>query len=100
LEEGCNECWYDFEECPCDPAELESILREPYGCSVSGPCIDPIFGPTKSHYYWTSTTLTNADFAPLDPLPYHAWFVVFSDGWVSAISKNHVNHVRAVRDVP
>src|SRR5262245_36644002 len=37
-----------------DPHELETILLEPYGCGTS-PCIDPIFGPTASNRYWSSS---------------------------------------------
>src|SRR5262249_27672856 len=37
-----------------DPHELKTILLEPYGCGTS-PCIDPIFGPTASNRYWSSS---------------------------------------------
>jgi len=55
-EDGCNDCWTGH-SCTCNPGELQSIQLEPWPCGTH-PCIDPIFGPTASEYYWTSTTFT------------------------------------------
>jgi len=86
-EDGCNSCWV-HDACPCDPAELESILLEPYPCGTS-PCIDPIFGPTASGFYWTGSTDSSG--------PHCAWDVLFHDGYVCDFSKDYDGHVRAVR---
>lgn len=66
-------------------AELESIVD----CSFGNPCIDPIFGPTASSNYWSSTSFANN--------PDFAWFVDLLDGHVSYGFKNSNIHVRAVR---
>jgi cysteine-rich repeat protein len=90
LEDGCNDCYtgYPAYSCPCDPAELETILLRPYPC---GPCIDEIFGPTGS-VYWSSTTRDNT--------PSNAWYVHFQTGTVGyAASKDVEHHARAVRDI-
>ena len=74
-EEGCNSCWEPY-QCPCDPAELETILLEPYYCEVH-PCVDPVFNTsctpgcnvsacscTASYWYWSSATYAGSpDFA-------------------------------------
>ena len=72
-------------------AELQTILLpEPYPCSTS-PCIDPIFGPTQSYYYWSSTTNANN--------PNNAWLVDFNYGYVISDNKSTDAefYVRAVR---
>ncbi len=33
-------------------AELQAIVD----CSLGNPCIDPIFGPTQSGFYWSAST--------------------------------------------
>jgi len=86
-EEGCNSCWEPY-ECPCDPAELETILLGPYPCGTS-PCIGPIFGPTASSWHWSSGTYAS--------YPSYAWFVGFGGGDVDVDYKDEDAHVRAVR---
>ncbi len=66
-------------------AELQTILD----CGFGIPCIDPIFGPTQSDGYWSSTT--TADF------PDFAWRVFFGGGGVNGDGKSTYNWVRAVR---
>jgi hypothetical protein len=61
--------------------ELLTILD----CGFGPPCIDPIFGPTAT-WYWTSSTLTTS-----------AWNVLFTDGEVSDRPKGDTVKVRAVR---
>lgn len=67
--------------------ELQTILLEPFPCGTS-PCIDPIFGPTASWSYWSSTTYVT---------PTSAWGVFFNDGFVFNDFKLGDSHVRAVR---
>ncbi len=70
-------------------AELQTILLpELYPCSTS-PCVDPIFAPTQSGFYWSSTT--GADF------PGNAWYVFFDFATVGLGSKYGNGYVRAVR---
>jgi hypothetical protein len=63
------------------------------GCFSSGPgpCIDPIFGPTQSNFYWTATTYIG--------LPGTAWDVDFGTGFGALIDFNKLftYYVRAVR---
>ena len=67
--------------------ELQTILLAPFPCGTN-PCIDPIFGPTASDY-WSSTT---------DPFfPPDAWGVNFDNGNVHGGNKDFDDHVRAVR---
>ena len=82
-----------------EPAELESILDFSQGfCGGgSGPCIDPIFGPTAASFYWSSSTAA--------PALSVAWGVNFGNGGsstfpaggVGTISKPSSIFVRAVR---
>jgi len=78
-------------------AELRSILDTSVaGCAGAGgtvACIDPIFGPTASSGYWSSTSDAS------DPAA--AWVVNF-DGVVDVSGSNKGNHffVRAVRGGP
>jgi hypothetical protein len=69
------------------PGELESIVDLGYF-----PAINPIFEPTASDSYWSSST-------PSDD-PDYAWFVYFSDGYVVIDGKNDVSYVRTVRGGP
>lgn len=70
--------------------ELQTILLQPFVCS-SSPCIDPIFGPTATDQYWSSTTTDG--FAP------NAWNVNFNDGAVQNNFKEPPRYaVRAVRN--
>jgi hypothetical protein len=55
--------------------ELRSLLA-PCG---SGLCIDPIFGPTKAWFYWSSTTFASDQF--------DAWTVGFHGGEVTTADK-------------
>jgi hypothetical protein len=71
--------------------ELRSILLAPEPNCPSNPCIDPIFGPTLSFTYWSSTT-NAADI--LD-----AWDVYFATGDVHHTGKADPYPARAVRDV-
>jgi hypothetical protein len=91
-EDGCNTCYVGFAaptvSCPCDSSELESILLRPYPCRTL-PCIDPIFGPTVSSFYWSSTTKASTQD--------YAWFVHFYYGLVSGSHKGNDHYVRAVR---
>ena len=71
-------------------AELRTILLAPYPCATN-PCIDQaIFGPTRTHY-WSSTT--NA--AQI----VEAWVVIFTNGFAGPSGKPvSLFFVRAVRD--
>lgn len=53
------------------------------------PSIDPIFGPTASDWYWSSTTFAG--------IPDSAWGVYFYGGYVDDDYKGFDLHVRAVR---
>lgn len=72
--------------------ELQTILLD-FPCLDSrcscptGPCIDPVFGPTQSHFYWSSTTEN----------PEVAWLTFFTDAQLSASNKGTAFYVRAVR---
>lgn len=68
--------------------ELQTVLLEPFPCFPT-PCIDPIFGPTASNVYWSSTT------HPVNPI--FAWSVLFLGGNVGVDGKGNFTHVRAVR---
>jgi hypothetical protein len=69
------------------PAELESIVDRVYF-----PSIDPIFGPTASDSYWSSSTYA--------AYPYDAWFLGFAGGSLYAATKYTPHYVRAVRGGP
>jgi hypothetical protein len=67
-------------------SELRTIAVN--GCP-NAPCIiDPIFGPTKSSFYWTSTRTTVSNFAMT---------VRFSNGTEPSLAKGAQIPVRAVR---
>ena len=76
------------------PKELEAILLAPYLCDFH-PCIDSIFGPTASSWYWSSSS------RPGDLFPPGIWAVDFDSGLASlnAWSGQSV-YVRAVRGAP
>ena len=68
--------------------ELQTILSEPFPCTTL-PCIDPVFGPTQSDIYWSSTTYEYTDT--------YAWYVSFEQGIVGINVKALNPYVRAVR---
>ena len=73
-----------------DPRELESILLA-YGSCVD-PCIDPIFGPTKADYYWSTQQEEHV---------HYAWIVGFYfDSNVGFVGMTSGLSVRAVRGSP
>ena len=62
------------------------------GCGApnySAPCINAIFGPTRSSYYWSSSTYQYN--------PDYAWGVYFPSGRATNASKTSGYYVRAVR---
>jgi hypothetical protein len=65
--------------------ELLTILD----CGFGPPCIDPIFGPTGSSFYWSSSSGADS--------PLEAWYVFFGLGDVHRLFKNSDLYVRAVR---
>ena len=65
--------------------ELRTILD----CSGGAPCVDPVFGPTASSFYWSAT--------PYASSPSDAWSVFFLDGFVDIFNKTGAYRVRAVR---
>jgi hypothetical protein len=70
------------------PKELESIVEAGHG----PPIINPIFGPTASDFYWSSSTSS--------VVPRAAWYVYFFSRFVNTGSKTSDNDVRAVRGGP
>lgn len=92
-ESGCNTCYTDSCTGCLTPSahELETILLSAYPCGTS-PCIDSIFGPTASGFYWSGSPVANS---------IAAWGVYFNDGYVSYAGPfedfNDVQCVRAVR---
>jgi hypothetical protein len=76
--------------------ELQEIVdTSATGCLAppfTGPCIDPIFGPTQSYFYWSATT--NADYL------FGAWVVDFYNSFVESFYKpSNYFYVRAVRSM-
>ena len=68
------------------------VDRTVSGCGAptySAPCINAIFEPTMSRYYWSSST--NRDD------PGNAWFVYFDSGYVFGNGKTYDFYARAVR---
>ncbi len=70
------------------PAELLTIVSEPYPCTTS-PCIDAIFGATGTGNYWSSIQVATD--------PTLAWFVNFTAGGVDNSGVSSVFLARAVR---
>ena len=71
-------------------AELQSVVDlYATGCGSGSPCIDPVFGPTQSDYYWSSSTFQGG--------PSGAWVVGFGGGHPYADGKTGTSYVRAVR---
>jgi len=66
-------------------SELKTIVD----CSHGAPCVDPIFGPTQSAGYWSSSSRAG--------MPGSAWGVYFSDGYDFAGPTAIDFYVRAVR---
>jgi len=66
--------------------ELQSIVTPP----VSGPRIDPIFGPSDNQY--SASTIHT-----LAPYPVYRWIVNFVAGSAGPLAKQWSTHVRAVR---
>ena len=60
--------------------------------TTKSPTIDPIFGPTQSNLYWSSSSVAST--------PSSAWSVNFNGGADSGISKTNSTYVRAVRSGP
>jgi len=70
--------------------ELGSIVDlSASGCGSGSPCIDPVFGPTQSSYYWSSSTNQAG--------PSNAFSVYFSNGNTSTSNKTNSIYVRGVR---
>jgi hypothetical protein len=92
-ESGCNSCYTGgptYSCTSCNDHELETILLSSYPCGPS-PCIDSIFGPTASEYYWSSATVATS------PTQY-AWGVRFLAGNANGLAKADGYYVRAVRN--
>jgi hypothetical protein len=70
--------------------ELQTILSAAYPCdgTFSDPCIDPVFGSTRYHY-WSATTR--------DSDQEDAWQVYFTSGFVGYDAKGEYAFARAVR---
>lgn len=60
--------------------------------TTKSPTIDPIFGPTQSNLYWSSSSVAST--------PSSAWSVNFNGGADGGISKTSSNYLRAVRGGP
>jgi len=74
-----------------DP-ELESILTAGFP-QCTGPCVDPVFGPTAQPYYWSASTGVG--------FPFSAFIVaVAPDRVATADIKSFAYYVRAVRTSP
>lgn len=70
-------------------AELETIVPSAFPCT-GPPCVDPIFGPAFTSYYWSSTSLATE--------PQYAWTVNFANGNVTPTGKHNIRYfIRAVR---
>lgn len=60
-------------------------------CDAHSNCLDPIFGPSESDYYWSSTT---GSLPPRNDV----WVANFIDGRDGTLGKRVDSYVRAVRD--
>jgi len=66
-----------------------SELRTIRDCSHGAPCVDPIFGPTRSSSYWSSWGDAN--------VPNFAWLMSFYSDFYGASLKTSTLSVRVVR---
>jgi hypothetical protein len=69
--------------------ELRTIVDCSHGSGPGTPCVDPIFGPTQTNAYWSSSSLAG------DPLG--SWSVGFNYGSGSVYNKTLSLSVRAIR---
>ena len=79
--------------------ELRTIVLPLCSVTSTNPCIDPIFGPTLIHNYWSSTT---SAFTAGPGQGFSAWGVFFGtqpfgDPNLVWINKNISRYARAVR---
>lgn len=72
-------------------SELQTIVDATQGfCGGgSGPCINPVFGPTVANDYWSSATFAGG--------PTNAWGARFGFGTSDTFIKPYTTYVRAVR---
>lgn len=73
-------------------AELLNIAMPPFPGCTTGPCIDPVFGPTPPSFpslYWTSATFIT--------VPFNIWAISFSAADQATPDKTDTEYVRAVR---
>jgi len=76
---------------PQQPAELESIVD----CSGGEPCVSPVFGPTASDIYWSSSP------SPVGSCDGQSiWVVDFGSGEGNGTVSTAKRFVRAVRGGP
>jgi hypothetical protein len=78
-------------------SELATIVSANICASTVGPCIDPVFGPTQSWYYWSNSTYdvggSGTDYR-------NAWDFGFMHGGVaSPYLKTSSYYARAVRSI-
>jgi Protein of unknown function (DUF1566)/Collagen triple helix repeat (20 copies) len=73
-------------------SELRSIISAPYPTCATAPCIDPIFTPNLSGFYWTSSSIART--------PSDVWMVNFFNGAVIINGKVDSFNARAVRTAP
>lgn len=71
--------------------ELQTILATDAAPCLSSPCVaDPVFLPTQSYFYWSSTTYQSD--------PSNAWSVNFNYGMPDALPlKTNILYARGVR---
>jgi len=72
--------------------ELMTIRDCSYIVELGSPCVAPIFGPTRSDFYWSSSTFAG--------FQQSAWYVTFYVGFDRSFSKATTFYVRAVRGGP
>jgi hypothetical protein len=80
--------------------ELRSILSAEYPNCNSAPCIDPIFGPTQSDLYWSSSDYRSVGTANSAGNAVYAWVVYFGLGTLGWETKHFEHYARAVRSDP
>jgi hypothetical protein len=72
------------------PDELLAVVDTSVAtCGSGGPCIDPIFGPTRPFFYWSATESGSS-----------RWAVDFLNGFSLADDLLFPYSLRAVRTVP